>query len=76
MRYIVHIGLHKTGTTALQRTLSEKKSQLIEYGMTILKKTQIPSGNGLGHLILRDGVLMISMQLNRRSTLLKKLQNF
>lgn len=32
-KIILHIGVHKTGTTSLQRTLSARKRELLDYGI-------------------------------------------
>ena len=78
MRYIIHVGLHKTGTTTLQKTLSENKNLLLQLGIDYFEESlRIPSGNGLGHLVLREGVLAdFQMQAGRKNKLLDKLHTF
>ncbi len=52
---LLHIGIHKTGTTALQSTLRQERTQLAQHGVTYPKTTDGPAlavrslqGNELG----------------------------
>lgn len=78
MRYIIHIGLHKTGTTSLQNVLSENVNVLRERGICYFQEnSKIPSGNGLGHLVLRDGTLAdFPIASDRKNKLVRAIKQF
>ncbi len=45
MRYIAHVGRHKTGTTALQRSLAASSGGLIEHGVLYPETGRRPFGH-------------------------------
>lgn len=50
---VLHIGVHKTGTTAIQRYLSEHGDQLEEAGFLFPKSERLPFGTAhFGHHLL------------------------
>ena len=78
MRFVIHIGLHKTGTTSLQNVLSENVNYLGEHGVGYFQEnSRIPSGNGLGHLVLREGTLAdFPIGDDRKNKLAKSFKKF
>ena len=45
MRYIVHVGRHKTGTTALQRSLAAASAELMQHGVLYPETGRCPFGH-------------------------------
>jgi hypothetical protein len=44
-RYILHIGLHKTGTSSLQAYLSSRRQMLLEHGVDFPLVGRVPQGS-------------------------------
>src|SRR5438128_10443001 len=55
MRLILHIGTHKTGSTALQHFLSANRKELSEYGIYYASPVREFNLNSIANAILLDG---------------------
>lgn len=71
MKLILHIGTHKTGTTAIQRALSQNRSTLLEHGYWYPQYNEILSGKpkNYAHLDIAKGVMGESAAIDKSDAL-------
>ncbi len=68
MKIILHIGTHKTGTTAIQRALSQNRSKLLAHGVWYPHYSEVIGGEkqSYAHLDIAKAIMGEKALLNRK----------